>query len=47
LLSNAIKFSNVGGIIKIKLLKILEDKDREIIKITVEDTGIGMDFERV
>lgn len=41
LISNSIKFTNAGGSIK-----IFAEEEKEMIKITVKDTGIGMSAEK-
>ncbi|WP_111706710.1 PAS domain-containing sensor histidine kinase [Lutibacter citreus] len=42
LLSNALKFSYIGGEIKIVCLEVIENKVNKGVKIIVEDAGVGI-----
>ena len=46
LLSNAVKFTKAGGSISV-LLNITADDDKEFTQITVVDTGIGIDENKI
>jgi PAS domain S-box-containing protein len=47
LTSNAIKFTDGGGSINISLKTIVKTKDKNIIKVVVSDSGIGISQENV
>ncbi len=47
LISNAIKFSPAGGIIAIKAEKTVSPDNREMVKVSVIDHGIGVDLKDI
>ncbi|MDR1732008.1 MAG: response regulator [Synergistaceae bacterium] len=42
LISNATKFTNRGGRIRVDVRSVLRDREKALVRFSVEDTGIGM-----